>query len=219
MTITGDLWRITYSGSLNNLERFAFGQYWSIHTGLGGTTVCTVGETWLTSFLAAAASSVPAPSTVAGAFTSIVHWDTIHAGPINLATGDQTGPGTTIPTNHTGAGGNGLPFQISHCVTLLADVNPGLRRRRNRFYLPPYIQALFVPNTDKILSSFLPQLSAAIVAGQTAAAAGNPGSALAVYSRTDHQAFDAIQIYLGDVVDTQRRRRRSLVESRTTTAI
>lgn len=219
MAITGDLWRITYSGSINNLERFAFGQYWSIPTGFTGTVAASAGESWLTAFLASAASSVPAPSTILGAFTSIVHWDTIHAGPINLATGDQLGPGTTIVTNHTGAGGNGLPFQTSHCVTLLADVNPGLRRRRNRFYLPPYINALFVPNTDKILSAFIPQLNAAVVAGQTAAATATPGCALAVYSRTDHQAFDAIQIYTGDVLDTQRRRRRSLIETRTTTAI
>src|SRR5215467_2502466 len=219
MTITGDLWRVTFSGSLGSTERFAHGMYISAPTGAIGTTVCGLGETFLTAVLGAAAASL-SPAVISTAFHSIVHWDTIHAGPIDRLTGKQSSPGTTVPTNHTGGGsGNALPYQASHCVTVLASTNPGLKRRRNRFYLPPYAQAVLSTSTSKYNSAYVGQLAAAIATGQTAMAASGPGTAIVVYSFADKDAFDAVETYVGDVVDTQRRRRRSIPEVRSIVAL
>jgi len=50
-------------------------------------------------------------------------------------------------------------------------------------------------------------------------AASGPGTAIVVYSFADKDAFDAVETYVGDVVDTQRRRRRSIPEVRSIVAL
>ena len=219
MAIPGTLHRVVYGGDLTAAEHFAFGFYFSNPTAVLADAL-SAANSWLSAFFVASFTVIGGTGTMTKAFMPLVAWKTVHVAQINPLTGKQTGPGVTGPASGVGTGtGASLPFQSSHCVTLLAGNQPGLRRRRNRFYLPPYVTTLMDPSTSRYVAAVGTQVAAAIKTCDDAMNAGTPGARMCVYSLADKEAFDATEIYLGDVVDTQRRRRRSLVESRTILAL
>lgn len=121
----------------------------------------------------------------------------------------------TPSTIVSGVGGNALPPQCAVVVTLQTSV-PG-RSNTGRIYLP--ITALAVPVTGRLAAGD----AAAILAGtvtlvnslQSAirARSGDAQEGIAVQSFTKASAVRVRRLRVGDVVDTQRRRRNSMVEN------
>lgn len=106
------------------------------------------------------------------------------------------------------------PNQCSVVVTLLTGAAG--KSRRGRMYLP--LNACSVSN-GKIGSADVALISTDITAWIHAINGGAGGYQVAVASKTTAQIWPVTQIQIGDVYDTQRRRRNKIVEARTTTTI
>lgn len=119
----------------------------------------------------------------------------------------QTSFGSTIFNPSGGAAP--LPPQIAVCVTIRTALSGPAHR--GRFYLPS-------PNAAALgtVGRLTPTACADILAGMAAgfAAAKAAGFNLQVLSKVGHNSNDAVAIEVGDVTDTQTRRRDSLTEVR-----
>lgn len=116
----------------------------------------------------------------------------------------------------TGGGAGALPNQVS-CVASLLTSGVG-RSRRGRIFLP--INAAGTTEGSGLYSSDV----VTQVASVTGAFLGNINSAanlrfVKVFSRTLGQAITVTDVSVGNVPDTQRRRRNGLVEVRTTVPV
>lgn len=128
---------------------------------------------------------------------------------------------TTAKASYSRAGtgsGNPLPGEVSPCVTLRTALAGG--SHRGRFYLPA-TRVATTTTTGRldatILGTMLTNIQAALVAmnADVTFTLAN----VVIYSRTLTTTTEVITVELGDVFDAQRRRRNSLVESRTSAAV
>src|SRR5262245_22340758 len=117
-----------------------------------------------------------------------------------------------LPTSAAGSSGtNSLPPQIAEVITIRSAFAGA--SYRGRFYLPPM-------NTSVMTTSS--QIGSTIVSTVVGAwttymrdAPGTTDYVPGVYSRTLHAFSGAVSLDMGNTFDTQRRRRSSFVESRT----
>lgn len=119
------------------------------------------------------------------------------------------------PTAQAGTGTLGKPLQTSLVISLLTG-RPG-RSYRGRLYLP-YWGAPTLQDTGRVAASSRQSIVDAMQVWLTAVGAAAPiggGLELVVVSQTIGIAARVNQLSIGDVPDTQRRRRDSLVEQRT----
>lgn len=114
-------------------------------------------------------------------------------------------------TGQGGFGGNPLPSQISTVVSLHTGF-PGASKR-GRMYFPPFGVSAGTSNA-RVASACVTALTSAMVNFfQDVNAIA--GLAVNVYSTTVDQLTPVTQVRVGDVFDTQRRRRNELVEAYT----
>jgi len=104
-----------------------------------------------------------------------------------------------------------LPPQVATAVTVRTALAG--RSDRGRFYLPPVVTD-DVGDTGRIGGTTPLTLVTAVGTAIDAANTAGVDSSLVVYSRKLHDTHFAIRIEVGDVFDTQRRRRDKLVETR-----
>jgi sulfite reductase beta subunit-like hemoprotein len=100
-----------------------------------------------------------------------------------------------------------LPYQCATCITLVTA--SATRHGRGRFYLPPLaagvldagrLSAAAVSNLDVSFTAFFDQLATS-------------GLTVVVRNRTGHISTPVTEARVGDVIDTQRRRRNKLDET------
>jgi len=106
-----------------------------------------------------------------------------------------------------------LPFQCATVISLLTA--SATRHGRGRFYLPP-LAASFLLN-GKLNSSAMTTLDTAWTAFFDSL--NTDGVNPVVRNRTGHISTPVTSARVGDVIDTQRRRRNKLVETYTTIAV
>jgi hypothetical protein len=118
-----------------------------------------------------------------------------------------------LSTPAAGTGAPTKPYQTSVCVSLLSGI-PG-RRFRGRIYLPALAATIsattlrMAPTISQAISDdAVDWLSAVAAAGPT-----SPALVPAVWSKMNESAVAISSTRVGDVLDTQRRRRDSLVET------
>lgn len=120
------------------------------------------------------------------------------------------------PVPGTGASGTAMPNQLATTVTLRSDLAG--RSHRGRFYLPPLqfgaVTTLGRLDTDTA-AAMLTSLQNAYTAGQDATGVW----AAVIYSRKLHTTTAVVRVEIGDVFDTQRRRRDKLIEVRQSVTI
>jgi hypothetical protein len=118
------------------------------------------------------------------------------------------------------AGGNpvsaNLPTQCAVVVSLkTASSGP---RFRGRMYMPPFTAASLTTD-GRLLTATRDSLATAAAAWLTSIKATTPGWVPVVYSRTGGSTTAVTAVAVGDVIDTQRRRRADLVEARKTVLV
>lgn len=106
-----------------------------------------------------------------------------------------------------------LPFQCATVISLLTA--SATRHGRGRFYLPP-LAASFLLN-GKLNSTAMTTLDTAWTAFFDSL--NTDGVNPVVRNRTGHVSTPVTSARVGDVIDTQRRRRNKLVETYTTIAV
>lgn len=106
-----------------------------------------------------------------------------------------------------------LPFQCSVAVSLKTDF--ATRSGRGRFYLPPMTTAIM--SAGRVSAAAITTAVAAVNAWW--GALDTAGLALVIRSKTSHTSVSVTSGNIGNVVDTQRRRRNKLIEVRTNLAV
>lgn len=203
-----DVIRVSILGQLPGGEVWSINPVW--HMELAGQSVSNAQVT----AIAAAVNAIVVPTSLRLAMT-----------PTSLITGcrvearnlfgdlEALAEGTRIPSI-AGTGANPHPGQTA-IVCSLRSTFPG-GRGRGRFYWPATGQAmdsatlrLSAGNVTSILSGFDTYLTAI----EAAVTASVSDSHLVVWSRTANAVHAITRVMVGDVLDTQRRRRDSLAET------
>jgi hypothetical protein len=116
--------------------------------------------------------------------------------------------------NYPGAStGEMLPFQCATAVSLRTTF--ATRSGRGRFFLPPLA-------VTAVAGGRLATAAQTLILGQAVdmmSTLSTTGAAPVVYSRVQHIIQAVVSIDVGDVIDTQRRRRNKLVEERLSSPI
>jgi hypothetical protein len=150
-----------------------------------------------------------------GQFSSTTNFDTGTVSQVDEATGVVVAT-TTAGTGYNGSAVGGvLPPQVAVVVTLRTDLAG--KSTTGRFYLPGTAditqssvgRLLATPQNDLVT-----EMAAALLALKAVSA-----DEVLVYSRTHRSSRAVVTIDIGDVFDTQRRRRDKLMESRISVTI
>lgn len=128
-----------------------------------------------------------------------------------------TGPASAagqalLSTPREGAGSTSKPFQVTRCISLQTGL-PGARYR-GRIYVPALSAAISGSGKSTPPAGYLTAWKS--IMGQVELEwAGSAPISLGVYSAAADVVTPVTQLRVGDVLDTQRRRRDALVESYT----
>lgn len=113
-------------------------------------------------------------------------------------------PSSAVGTNV----GESLPFQCAPVVSLRTAL--ATRAGRGRFYAPSLaVDQVAAGKMVSLAQTGLLNGAVAMVTALTAA-----GLTTVLYSRTTHLTQEVTRVDVGDVIDTQRRRRNKLIEAR-----
>lgn len=147
-------------------------------------------------------------------FPTSVTFGTPKISTVDIATGaviSTSFHGSAFAGFGSGAAGSVVPPQCAICVTLRTAFAG--RSDTGRYYLPgPIASKLDV--RGRLNTAIVNSLSASLIAATNAAILAGPSCAPVVYSRKLRATNAITELDVGDVVDTQRRRRDALVEVR-----
>lgn len=225
MTIPEDIVHVTYGFALGSPEQdiALFGHYLRLNH-VGGTPYI-----WTTELPALATDLAPKFNTfwdgVAGLYGSDVHPQFVKCTHLDTAGHAIDVASHGLDTGGGSAGGATLPYEVSVAVTLYGydpgTYVPDSRRRRNRFYLPPMSVGVVGAN-GRLTSGAMSTLSTAVDAWMEDVQGIHTGPSGAshfdVVTLSAVGAGRADQVFamgIGDVFDSQRRRRNNQAEART----
>jgi hypothetical protein len=145
-----------------------------------------------------------------GSFPSASNLSSVKVSEINEASGDVVNVAEAPVTGITYNVGGSLPPQTAVCVTL----RPVSGTRTGRFYLPPTPIGEST-NSGKMATTFRDALATKLQTFfQTSLGAASAPARVGIYSRKFHSFVGAEALDIGDVFDSQRRRRNKILESR-----
>lgn len=210
------LFKVVWSGTLGPSEEeiFSYGR-WIVGGDLDDTaSVSAALADDVADFLAESTTGGSAAETIAGYFSTDVAWTNMAVWSYDEVTGlwnpDQPRVDTPLTDAGVTSGSDTLTYQDSMCVTLRTAARG--RRERNRFYLPPMV-AFTTDRHSRFKGTVVDDVQTQLKLQQNAHATDD-NLAFCVYSKADHLAKKIDNYYSGDVVDTIRRRRNRLVETR-----
>ena len=201
------LFRTDFRGSVYGIEEFQHGLCWS-SPGTASEVAADAAAGWLT-LLADAAANTFYPTTIV--------WDSVNASELGAtpAAPIQTSAQASIADGGTSSDA-GLPAQCSPCLSLTTATAGS--RARGRMYLPP-------PDTSSLGAS------GRLAAGFRTAWVGALDTFFSSMVGGGHSpvvisavggvwtTYPVTTIRLGDVIDTQRRRRNNIAEVYTTASV
>jgi hypothetical protein len=146
-------------------------------------------------------------------FPTTVSWDLLKVYSFDPAIDEITSdPAMEVLTDvGLGASGQGLPYQDSLAISFTNL--PTTRRSKNRFYLPPFVSTA-TDGHGRVLGTLIDDFQTQLNFSQNAHLAASPSFQFCVYSPTGHTISTLDRWMTGDVMDTIRRRRNKLPESR-----
>lgn len=202
------LYRWSIDGGLPSGEVFAFGSHYTASSlgdaqDVADAIAASWDQMWTHSTGGYTAKECFTSTT---AFSQVTVFETPAAG------GPSTDKAIKTLTQNTGSqGGNPLPPQCAVVVTL--HTANATRHGKGRMYLPAPATA-WVTAAGRLDTSHRNALAgwAAAFIGDVNSFVG--GQSVDVFSRATETAYPVTSISVGDVIDTQRRRRDALVEAR-----
>lgn len=220
MTITAHptLIKLVWSGTLGSAEDeiFSYSRWAAITSPSDLEVVMDSAASDVTDLLAESTTGGVTYSTLADAFPETVHWTELKGYVFDEATGANLSlePAVRVLTDSgTGTGVQFLPNQDTLAVT--TQMLPRGPSSYNRFYLPPMI-ANVLDSTGHVRGATIDDIQTQLKFANTAhKAETSPADwEYCVYSTKLHLANPIDRYFTGDVMDTQRRRRNKLVETR-----
>lgn len=146
-----------------------------------------------------------------GNFTTSTTFGPVKVSEVDEATGVVLATAFGTVTTHGDSADDPMPPQVAIVITL--ETGSALRTRRGRYYLPAPATATSTPN-GRANSAEVNAMADALVAAHQAEMTAMVDGILLVYSRKLRVTTPVSALSVGDVFDTQRRRRDKLVESR-----
>jgi hypothetical protein len=201
--------RVSIVGTMPSGEEWSINPCWEIN-GSGGAPVSPP----LASSLATAIAAVTPTAQLTEAWHSqtFLTGCRVEARSLTGALESQADARRTTPVAGTGTSPH--PYQTSIVVSLRTPgVGPS---SRGRLFIPATgvpLNSLTYRLSTSVRDSILTVAKAYLLAIQTAIRPSLPEADLTVWSRKTANFHDVNQLQLGDVVDTQRRRRDTLLES------
>jgi hypothetical protein len=216
MAILGTLLRLTWSGTLGSAEDEIFsytrhGAYMEGNTDLLPGVADTAAND-VTDFLAESTTGGVAFTTIGQAFPTSVQWTQLKVYEVDPVTGDATTePEVRVLTDAGSA--TGVPFLTNQdAFAVTTQKLPRDKRSRNRFYLPT-MQAGVLDSVGRVRGTFVDDMQTQLKFSDHAHKADDLWTYV-VYSPTSHLFTEIDRYFSGDVMDTIRRRRNKLVETR-----
>jgi hypothetical protein len=203
-----DLLRVSLVGAMPNGEEWSVNPVFRIGGDFGAPVSPTQAQTIAT---AIAAVAIPTSLTVANATSVSFNGARVEARMLN---GTLESLAEAIkPTPTFGTGGNAHPFQTA-IVSSLRTGTPGASGR-GRLYWPATaiaIQTSTLRPATATITSTLSGVKTLLSGVQAAIDVTLDGVSLCVWSRSLNSTANVTSVQMGDVLDTQRRRRDVLVE-------
>lgn len=210
------LYKATWSGTLGagDEEIFSFQRWVAAGDAATTATVAAALSSDITDLLAESTTGDSDAETIAGYWTTDVAWTNLAVWSYDEVTGlwnpDEERVDVPLTDAGVSSGVPGLPYQCAMAVTTRTAARG--RRERNRFYLPP--MAAFTTNGhSQWVGTVIDDIQTQLKFQQNAHVTDDE-LAFCVYSPADHLAKKVDNYYTGSVVDTIRRRRNRLVETR-----
>lgn len=208
-TPLGTLFKVSFSGDLETGEIFEHGMWMSAEVATTDEQVNSAASAWLTDFLGQPALSVGATD-IRHLFDPSVHWTRVSVRAWSPTTDMPLRDPVDSLIDVSGAGSGMMPLQCTLCVTLWNGRTLG-RRRYNRFFLPP-METSVLASTGRVFAGLPNDIATAVKVAGAATGAGTPPVSVVYYGTAGREILGLHAVKVGDVVDTQRRRRNALVE-------
>lgn len=215
------IYRVTWSGvQAGGPEIWAYERHIASTTLWTPEEVAVAVEGHVADLLGTAVTGVSAAVHIGDAFPPDVEWTQVKAAEINPLTNKYKAgvDPFTVALSNTGntAGFVGLPLQCAFAITTRSGTIG--RRNRNRFYLPRFTAAV-TDGAGRVASGLIEAIITALLGNESDLEIQlDSGSRYCNFSETDHTDKAITDYYVGDVIDTIRRRRDQLVETRHITA-
>lgn len=190
-------------------ERFSVGIHYAVEPGGGALLGSADLQAWVDATTARWASSgATVIRAELGATSSIVR----HRAYAYAASGPAVATATSTSGLPIAGSGTGVhPFQISRAVSL--TTNLASRRARGRFYWPALVASVSTTTGKSTPPTGLVGAWAQLLSDWGSDAPGDVVLTPVIYSRVGDALNEVSSVRIGDVLDTQRRRRDGLVES------
>jgi len=208
-----ELLRVSIVGAMPSGEEWSVNPVWSIGGDFGTTVTPAQAQT-----IATAIAAVAAPGSLLALWQPATTLTGCRVEARTLAGVLETQAEGIKTTAQVGTGASPHPFQTS-IVSSLRTAFPGARGR-GRLYWPATgvnISGSTLRPISSTITSVLGGVKTYLSGIEAAIDATLDGVSLAVWSRTSAQLNRVVSIQMGDVLDTQRRRRDTLVEAVSTT--
>lgn len=213
-----NLYHIVWSGVMEPSaeEIFAYGRYAYALTTASVDDVADEVQGDVTAMLAESTTGSTPFSNLGQIFPTHVEWRQVKASQINKITGALVGEPAvrTLTDAGLGATSQGLPYQDSLAISYEAAAP--LRKRRNRFYLPPMVSTA-TSGHGRVLGTLVDDIQTQIHLGGIAHSVSDVGLVWCIRAQgSANGGYEIDRYHSGDVMDTQRRRRNKLPETRHT---
>ena len=211
-----DMIRATWSGTYGATpeEIFAYGRWAYTTADADLEAVLDTLQDDVTNLLAETVTGSTPFSAIGQAFPSDVKWTLLKVHKVDKATGAMLGEShmRELTDVGTGAEGNGLPYQLTLAVT--AEAAFPNRKRRTRFYLPRFVHNA-LNGHGRVLPDLLESINTQLHFQYNANKIADPPVTYCTLSKClVANNYELDRLYVGDVIDTQRRRRNKLPEVR-----
>ena len=168
----------------------------------------------VTDLLAESATGSVPFETLAGAFPDFVTWDLLKGYIIDEVTGEilSLDPSVRVLTD-AGVSSGIKPLSFQDALAITTQKIPRGRTSFNRFYLPTMVAAV-LDGTGHVIGETIDDIQTQLKFANTAHKVEDPSWEYGVYSPSEGNMQAIDRYYTGDVMDTVRRRRNKLVETR-----
>lgn len=217
MTITAHptLVLLVWSGTLGAAEDeiFSYHRYAGIVTETDLPAVMDSAANDVTDLLAETATGAVPYETLAGAFPDTVAWTLLKGYIVDEDTGLITSEPEMRVLTDVGVTSGVKPLPSQDALAITTRKLPRGRSSFNRFYLPPMISSVMTAD-GHVIGETIDDIQTQLKFANNAHNVDSPSWEYGVYSPTQHTMQAIESYYTGDVMDTIRRRRNKLVETR-----
>lgn len=201
------LFKTDFQGSIHSIEEFQHGLSWS-SPGTAAEVAADAAAAWLTVLADAAANTF---------YPTGIQWSQVNASELGATPADpiQTSAQAVIADGGVSSD-SGLPPQCAPCLSL-STATAGSRARGRMYLPPPDISA--VGASGRLSAGFRTAWVGALDTFFSSMVGGGHSPVVISAVGGVYTTYPVTTIRIGDVVDTQRRRRSSIAEVYTTASV